>query len=200
MNRVVRWVLGAGLAATIAGGAGAQGQSSESEAFLAAIREKDGAKADTIIGKQGPSVVNYRGYNGDTPLTVAMASRNTTYVNYLIGKGAQPDLPDKRGDTPLIIAARSGFSEGIVRMLAAKANVNAANRQGETALIVAVQQRQTAIVKLLLAAGADADKADFAAGYSARDYARRDTRSRELSRMIETIKPAKKSVSGPIRF
>ena len=51
---------------------------------------------------------------------------------------------------------------------------------GETPLIVAVQQRQPPIVKLLLAAGADPDKTDSAAGYSARDYAKRDSRAREI--------------------
>ena len=60
---------------------------------------------------------------------------------------------------------------------------------GETALIVAVQQRQVPIVKLLLAAGADPDQADSAAGYSARDYAKRDNRSREILKLIEAKKP-----------
>ncbi len=56
---------------------------------------------------------------------------------------------------------------------------------GETALIHAVQQRQLDAVKLLLAKGADPDKKDSAAGYSARDYARRDTRNREFLEAIE---------------
>jgi ankyrin repeat protein len=60
---------------------------------------------------------------------------------------------------------------------------------GETALIVAVQQRHTEIVKLLLAAGADPDRSDSAAGYSARDYAKRDTRSRDMLKLIEAKKP-----------
>ena len=51
---------------------------------------------------------------------------------------------------------------------------------GETALIVAVQQRQPRCVKLLLRSGANPDKTDHAAGYSARDYAKRDTRNREM--------------------
>jgi hypothetical protein len=49
-------------------------------------------------------------------------------------------------------------------------------------------------VKLLLAKGADPDKKDSAAGYSARDYAKRDTRSRALLAAIESVakpKPAK---------
>ena len=60
---------------------------------------------------------------------------------------------------------------------------------GETALILAVQQHQIAIARALLAAGANPDKTDNAAGYSARDYARRDNRARDILKMIEATKP-----------
>jgi uncharacterized protein len=61
---------------------------------------------------------------------------------------------------------------------------------GETALILAVQQRQLEAVRLLLAKGADPDKKDAAAGYSARDYATRDTRNRDILGAIESAKKA----------
>ena len=200
MKRVARWVFALFLVGAAIPGAMAQGQSSESEAFLIAIRDQDGAKADAIIAKLGNHVVNYRGPNGSTPLTIAAGQRNATYVRYLLGKGAQPDLADSRGDSPLIVASRVGFAEGVELMLGAGARVDAVNRPGETALIVAVQGRHAKIVRRLLEAGANADKADFSAGYSARDYARRDNRNPELLRLIESIKPTRKSVSGPIRF
>lgn len=199
MKLAVKWAFGAGLAAMIATGAGAQLLGSDSEAFLTAIREQDGAKAQSLASSSAASVVNYRGFGGDTPLTVAMANRSGSFVAFLLSRGANPDLADKQGDTPLIIAARNGYIEGIERMLAARADVNAANRQGETALIVAVLRRHPQAVRRLLEAGADADKADFTAGYSARDYARRDTRNRELLRMIDTVKPTIRSVAGPVR-
>jgi ankyrin repeat protein len=59
-------------------------------------------------------------------------------------------------------------------------------------LIVAVQGRHVAMVKVLLELGANPDEADSAAGYSARDYAKRDTRSREILKMIEAKKPEPK--------
>jgi ankyrin repeat protein len=60
---------------------------------------------------------------------------------------------------------------------------------GETALIIAVQRRQIPIVRALVAAGANPDKADSAQGYSARDYARLDSRTPEILRIIEAKKP-----------
>ena len=67
-------------------------------------------------------------------------------------------------------------------MLMGRAQVDKANNVGETALIVAVQQRQPAIVEMLLEAGANPDRQDHASGYSAREYAKRDTRTRDCSR------------------
>ena len=198
MKRATRLAVAAGLACALAGGAGAQQGGSDSEAFLTAIREQDGAKAMSIESRQGIGVVNYRGYNGDTPLTAAMAKRSSTYVAFLLGKGARTDLSDKRGDTPLIIAARNGFGEGVEMMIASGAAVDLANKQGETPLIVAVQGRHAVSVRRLLEAGANPDKPDFAAGFSARDYARRDARNRDLLRMIETTK-SRKPAMGPVK-
>ena len=83
-------------------------------------------------------------------------------------------------------------------MLQLGAKVDAANRMGETPLIVAVQQRQLDAVKLLLAKGANPDKTDTAAGYSARDYAKRDTRNREILRRSKRrkAKPAEDATTS----
>ena len=73
-----------------------------------------------------------------------------------------------------------------------RAKVDAPNRQGETALIVAVQARNTQVVRRLLQAGADPDRADSSAGMSARDYAKRDNRVREILTVIERVRPTKR--------
>lgn len=175
----------------------AQSNSSEGEAFLKAVEEKDGGKAMPLLENPASRVVNYRGYKGDTALHIATRNRESDWVGYLIGKGADPNIGDARGDTPLIIAAGIGYEEAATWMLERTAQVDLANRRGETALIIAVQQRQRGMVELLLEAGANPDKADHSAGYSARDYAKRDTRSRELLKLIETVKSTKAKVAGP---
>ncbi|MGI8931385.1 MAG: ankyrin repeat domain-containing protein [Sphingomicrobium sp.] len=175
----------------------AQSSASEGEIFLKAVEEKDGGKAVPLLENPASRVVNYRGYKGDTALHIATRKRESDGVGFLIGKGADPNIGDVQGDTPLIIAARMGYEEAATWMLQRTRQVDLANRRGETALIVAVQQRQRRLVEMLLKAGANPDKADHAAGYSARDYAKRDTRSRELLKLIETVKSTKTKVAGP---
>jgi ankyrin repeat protein len=179
--------------------AAAQGSinGSEGEAFLKAIEESDNGKALPLLNEPGSRVASYRGYKGDTALHIVTKRRELDWVDFLLRKGADPNIGDSKGDTPLIIAARIGFEEAGSYLLRWRAKPDATNRRGETALIVAVQQRQPSMVSLLLRAGADPDKADHAAGYSARDYAKRDTRYPQLLKLIETVKSTNKAVAGP---
>ena len=164
--------------------------------FVAAVRSKDGDKVTQAIRKNGPGIVNARDVNGDTGLIVAITDRNEDFTAYLLNQGADPNLAGTGGDTPLIVAARVGYQDAAEWLLGQGAKVDGANRMGETPLIVAVQQRQAALVKILLAAGANPDKADSAAGLSARDYAKRDGRSREIIQAIEAKKPSPSTASG----
>ena len=167
---------------------------SDAEPFLTAVKGRDGNKATELIDAR-PALVNTRNVKGETALNVVIARSDDNWTRFLIGKGANVNLAASNGDTPLITAARVGFTDAIDLLLQLGAKVDAANRMGETPLILAVQQRQLDAVKLLLAKGADPDKKDTAAGYSARDYATRDTRNREILAAIESAgkaKPAKK--------
>ena len=162
--------------------------------FVQALRDGDDAKAADLVEAQ-PSVVNYRDGNGETPLLIAIGQRNSTWTGYLLNQHADPNVADRKGDTPLIHAARLGFDNAVSWLLESGARVDDRNRMGETPLIVAVQRRQESIVRLLLANGADPDRTDTAAGYSARDYAKRDGRNPDILRMIE----AAHKKAGPAR-
>jgi len=170
---------------------------SDGEEFLKAIEDEDNSKAVPLLEEPGSRVVNYRGYKGDTALHIVTRKRELDWVGYLLKKGADPNIPDAKGDTALIIAARIGFDEAVDYMVQMGARVDTTNRLGETALIIAVQQRQPRIIELLLKAGANPDKADHAAGYSARDYAKRDSRNPGLLKLIDTVKSTKKAAAGP---
>jgi ankyrin repeat protein len=170
---------------------------SDGETFLKAIEDEDNSKAVPLLEDPGSRVVNYRGYKGDTALHIVVRKRELDWVGYLLKKGADPNIPDNNGDTPLILAARIGFEEAADYMVRLGARIDATNRLGETALIIAVQQRQPRVVELLLKAGANPDKADHSAGYSARDYAKRDSRNPGMLKLIDTVKSTKKAVAGP---
>jgi ankyrin repeat protein len=157
--------------------------------FVEAVRKSDSDKALQLLNSHPTGLINAKAADGQTALIVALARSDDTWAAFLINKGADPNLAGKGGDTPLITAARVGFSDAVDWLLAAGARVDTANRMGETPLIVAVQQRQPAVAQLLLNRGANPDKADSAAGYSARDYAARDPRARDILRMIEAKKP-----------
>ena len=105
------------------------------------------------------------------------------------------DRSIKPGDVIVI-----GETYGWINALAArKANLNLGNSSGETPLIRAVQLRNLDMVRALVAAGANPDQADVIAGLSARDYAKRDTRTPALLKLLDeapTAKP-KAAVAGP---
>ena len=157
--------------------------------FVDAVKKKDGAKIMELVRRNGRGMANAKDAQGNTALIVAITDRNEDYTAFLLNQGADPNLAGKGGDTPLIAAARVGYQDAVEWLLGQGAKVDGTNRMGETALIVAVQQRQGPLVGLLLAAGANPDKADSAAGLSARDYAARDTRSRVILQAIEAKKP-----------
>lgn len=176
----------------------AQLSGTNGDQFLKAVRETDGNKATQLLDANGSTVVNYRDAGGDTALTIAAQRRDSTWLGFLLSRGADANAPGANGDTPLLTAARLGWNDGVDILLSRGARVDATNRRGETPLIVAVQQRQTGIAQSLLQRGANPDKADHAAGYSARDYAKRDSRSQTMLKLIETIKPTTTIKAGPI--
>lgn len=163
---------------------------SQGEALLTAVKDHDGAKLMELVNANGAGFLNARGFDGSTALTLAVQARNSEYTDYLLTRGADPNFPGTGGEPPMVIAARQGWAEGIDHLLIVGARSDATNRQGETALIVAVQLRNTPLVRRLLAAGANPDKSDSSAGMSARDYAKRDNRARDILTMIEHAKPA----------
>ena len=165
--------------------------------FVDAVRDRDGDKAMEMLQSRGSQIINLRDDKGETALIVAIQRRDDTWTGFLLNQGADPNLAARNGETPLIAAARVGFMGALADLVRLNAKVDAANRMGETALIVAVQNRHREIVKVLLALGADPDKADSAAGYSARDYAKRDTRSRDLLKLIEAADAERKAAATP---
>lgn len=182
----------------------AQAQFSDSYNFLKAVRERKGEEAEKFLSEPGTVIVNTRdSTSGETALHIVITRRDSTWLGYLLQKGANPNLADKKGTTPLMLATQLNYVEGIDLLVKKKVQVDQTNRSGETALILAVQLRNAEAVRALLKAGANPDKKDSRAGYSARDYAKQDGRATAIVAILEnngktdaTKKPAELDFSG----
>lgn len=173
---------------------------SESYQFLEAVRNSKGDDVIAFLSKPGITVVNARDRStGEGALHIVVKRGDDLYMRVLLQKGADPNIRDGQGNTPIILAVVGGYAELVDHLLAFKANVNLANNSGETALIRAVQRRDLDMVRRLIEAGADPDAADRIAGMSARDYARVDTRSPAIAKLLQDAPKGKPrgEVAGP---
>ena len=149
------------------------------------MKKKDGATATELLRQPGSTLVNSRDLaSGQTALHIAAQRRDATWLNFLLGKKANPNIADKKGMTPLMIATQLGFAEGVQLLASGGARVDEANSAGETPLIFAVHGRNLSLVRILLAAGANPDRTD-SSGRSARDYALLDGAGNPVVGVIE---------------
>ncbi|OBV10201.1 ankyrin repeat domain-containing protein [Erythrobacter dokdonensis] len=143
---------------------------SEGYQFLEAVKDRDGDKATDMLNKPGTQVVNSRDLtSGDTGLHIVVQRRDALWTRFLLQRGADPNIRNKKGLTPLQMATTLGFVEGAEALIKGGADVNVGDQTGETPLIAAVHQRNTELVRVLLDKGADPDHNDNS-GRSARQY------------------------------
>ncbi|SEH15814.1 Ankyrin repeat-containing protein [Sphingopyxis sp. YR583] len=166
-------------------------------AFLQAVESRDGTKATDAL-KGDPSFINTRNPDtGETALIIVAKRRDTSWLRWLLAKDADPSVSDRQGVTPLMHAALINFTDGADELLKEKAPVDQTNRRGETALILAVQSKNVAMVRLLVRNRANPDKADHVAGMSARDYAKRDDRTGQMTAILDAKPDAPVRDLGP---
>ena len=139
--------------------------------FLKAVKDRDGDAVTAALDEPGTTVVNTRDLSsGETALHIVTARRDALWIRFLTGRGANPNIRDKKGVTPLQLAVTLGFVEGVEALVRAGAEVEVTDSSGETPLISAVHRRDTGLIRILLANGGNPDRADNS-GRTARDYA-----------------------------
>lgn len=184
----------------LAAPAAAQMGFSQGYVFLKAVRDKDPTKINEILSKAGSAqvVINTTDKdNGDTALHIVTRRRDLQYLNFLLAKGADPNVRNRAGMSPLLMATQTRWTEGMSLLLDRRAQPDLASALGETPLTRAVQNVDNNAVALLLRAGANPLKPEAGSGLSARDYAQRDPRAAVILRAIDEAKPKPKANYGP---
>jgi ankyrin repeat protein len=159
----------AGAALLVAAPAGAQ-LYSDGYKFLKAVEDKKQAEVNELLQKNSTLIDARDLSSGRTALHIAAENREYSWLSYLLGKGANPNIADKNGVTPLLLASQMGFVEAVNALAQSGAKVDTPNNTGETPLISAVHRRDIAMLRVLLLSGANPDRTDNS-GRSARDYA-----------------------------
>lgn len=159
--------------------------------FLKAVDERDGDAVTEMLNEPGTTIVNTRDItSGDTGLHIVTRRRDTTWVKFLLQRGADPNIRNKQGMTPLQLATTLGFVDGVEELIRKGAQVDISDQQGETPLIAAVHRRDIPIVRKLLEKGADPDRNDNS-GRSARDYVALMNSNELLVRELEAADAAR---------
>ncbi|WP_413630309.1 ankyrin repeat domain-containing protein [Novosphingobium sp. KCTC 2891] len=175
----------------------AQAQFSDSYKFLESVRKKEAEKVTDALNEPGSQIVNTRDVTtGESALYIVTARRDLTWMQFLVGKGANVNIRDNKGTTPLVLAANLGFIEGVDFLISAGARIDEPNNTGETPLIGAVHRRDVALVRTLLKAGASPDRPDNS-GRTARDYAALDGKGSAM--MTEIENSAKAKAAAPVK-
>ncbi|MBY8829091.1 ankyrin repeat domain-containing protein [Hephaestia mangrovi] len=165
--------------------AAAQLSRSDAHKFLDAIKNEKAQDVTDMLATPGNTLINTQDPGtGDTALHMVVKRGDVTYTRFLLQHGADPNVRNKQGQTPAMLAVDENEEPCLQALIAGKADLNVGNDRGETPLIRAVQMRNAAMVQDLLKGGADPDQTDHMAGLSARDYAKRDSRSPIIAKLL----------------
>ena len=168
--------------------------------FLKAVDDRDGDAVTEMLNEPGTQVVNTRDITtGDTGLHIVVARRDLTWTKFLLQRGADPNISNRKGQTPLQLATTLNLVDVVEELLKRGAQVNVSDQTGETPLISAVHQRSVPMIRRLLAQGADPDENDNS-GRSARDYVALMTSNSQLLREFEKADEDRKSAGTPKQY
>jgi len=177
----------------------AQGQS-EGYQFLKAVKDRDGDVATEMLSEPGTQIVNTRDItSGENGLHIVTQRRDTLWIRFLLQKGCNPNVRDRKGVTPLQIAVRLNHIEGVEALIEGGAQVDIADSQGETPLMTAVHQRNVPLVRQLLSDGADPDINDNT-GRSARNHMERLSSNTLLAREFAEADEKREGKNKPKQY
>lgn len=203
-TRIVTAIVMAALVAAFAfaamSPAAAQIGQSEGYQFLQAVKDRDGDAATEMLSEPGTQIVNTRDITtGESGLHIVATRRDVLWIRFLLQRGGNPNVRDRKGTTPLQIAVRLGHVEGVEALIKGGAQVDISDSQGETPLMTAVHQRNVTLVRTLLEEGADPDINDNT-GRSARNHMERMTGNTLIAREFEEADKKREDNPAPPQY
>lgn len=130
--------------------------SSTMSAALFIAASKGDVRCLEILLEAG-SNADYADFDGNTPLSRAIAHGNREMVQRLLEKGCSPNGSDRQRYTPLVLAIREGYFDIAQALLESHANLNAKCKSKKPALWAAAILGYQDMVRLLLQHGAVVD-------------------------------------------
>ncbi len=165
-----------------------------------AARLDDFETAKLLVSANAKATNRY----GVTPLSLACQNGDSSIVELLLERGADPHTTLPGGETVLMTAARTGKAGPVNALLKRGADVNARERRGQTALMWAAADGHTEVVELLVKAGADIHATLPDCGFTPLFFAVREGRTGTALALLkagadvnETMQPRKPSGKGP---
>ncbi|XP_055042092.2 ankyrin repeat and SOCS box protein 2 isoform X3 [Misgurnus anguillicaudatus] len=119
------------------------------------------AECIKILLKAQPGMVNQRTLKDQTALMLAVSRDHLACAEYLLEKGADPDIVNNDRETPLYKACEKENPAMVAMLLNHSASVNKSCIQGWTALHEAVCRNNVEICEMLVKAGAKVGKANM---------------------------------------
>ncbi|EGG16085.1 ankyrin repeat-containing protein [Cavenderia fasciculata] len=122
--------------------------------FSQLYNAKDFNSIDTLLNT-GRVSVNSQNQQGLSLLQLAVSDNNMVYVQYLLFKGANPNITDINQSTPLHTASSMGNINMQQLLLQAGAIVDVQDQEGETPSYYSVREQKHASLLLLIKNGAN---------------------------------------------
>ncbi|XP_048249106.1 serine/threonine-protein phosphatase 6 regulatory ankyrin repeat subunit C-like [Haliotis rufescens] len=121
----------------------------------------EGGNIDIVRHVIGDFDINTRGWNGHTPLMLAVCGGHTDVVDFLVDHGADVNMVDNGRDSLLHLACEAGNLK-MVKHVMPYSDINLRDNFGWTPLAMAAMEGNYAVFKYLKGLGADLTLADSA--------------------------------------
>uniref|UniRef100_A0A3Q1F5U5 Tetratricopeptide repeat, ankyrin repeat and coiled-coil containing 1a n=1 Tax=Acanthochromis polyacanthus TaxID=80966 RepID=A0A3Q1F5U5_9TELE len=97
---------------------------------------------------------------GETVLSAAAGRGRMEMCAFLLERGAELEIPNRRGMVPLLSTSKHGHTQVAELLLKHGADINVSDKQDRTALMLAASEGHMSTVELLLSKGASLSSAD----------------------------------------